>query len=156
VRLAAGVSLMLVVVVGCRAPAREDQAFAGVQARGETAMGVDQYTSSHRFEPLPDGGRIVLQRDADDSAGAAVIRTHMARIAAAFAAGDFRLPGFVHAREVPGTEVMATRHSVIGYTADTLPRGGLVRIRTTDPEAVRAVHEFLAFQRADHRAGNHR
>ena len=119
-------------------------------------MGVDQYTSSHRFEPLPDGGRIVLQRDADDSAGTAVIRAHMSRIATAFAAGDFRLPGFVHAREVPGTVVMAARRSVIGYTADSLPRGGLVRIRTTDPEAVRAVHQFLAFQQADHQAGAHR
>ena len=118
-------------------------------------MGVDQYTSSHVFEPLPDGGRIVLQRDAADSAGTAVIRAHMGRIAAAFAAGDFRLPGFVHARPVPGAATMAARRSAITYTADTLPRGGQVRIRTADSAAVAAVHEFLAFQRADHHAGTH-
>ena len=119
------------------------------------AMGVDQYTSSHVFEPLPDGGRIVLQRDSTDAAGTAVIRDHMQRIAVAFAAGDFRLPGFVHEQEVPGTTVMAERRARITYTADTLPRGGQVRIRTDDPDAVRAVHEFLAFQRADHHAGSH-
>ena len=113
-------------------------------------MGVDQYTSSHRFEPLPDGGRVVLQRDSTDAAGTAVIRDHMRDIATAFAAGDFRLPGFVHARAVPGTAVMAARRDAITYVADTLPRGGEVRIRSADPEAVRAIHEFLAFQRADH------
>jgi hypothetical protein len=30
-----------------------------------------------------------------------------------------------------------------------------VRITTTDPAALAAVHEFLAFQRADHRAAGH-
>src|SRR5918993_2848595 len=90
---ALGIALTLLGACG-RAPA-PDARFHGVQARGETAMGVDQYTSSHVFEPLPDGGRIVLQRDAADSAGTAVIRAHLDRIAAAFAAGDFRLPGFV-------------------------------------------------------------
>lgn len=131
----------------------DDRAFAGVQARGRVAMGVDQYTSSHVFESLPDGGRIVLQRDAEDSAGMAVIRRHMATIAAAFAEGDFRLPGLVHDREVPGTSVMARKRALIRYRADTVPRGGELRIHTRDPEALRAVHDFLAFQRHDHRAG---
>jgi hypothetical protein len=152
VRAVVALGVALAGLSGCRERAPEDPAFAGVQARGETAMGVDQYTSTHRFEPLPDGGRIVLQRDTTDPAGTAVIRAHMERIAGAFTAGDFRLPGFVHAREVPGTAVMTARRGAITYTADTLPRGGQLRIRAADPEAVRAVHEFLAFQRADHRA----
>lgn len=145
----------LAMLAACRGAPGDDHRFPGVQERGAVAMGVDQYTSSHVFEPLPDGGRIVLQRDSADAAGTAVIRDHLQRIALAFAAGDFRLPGFVHAQEVPGTAVMAARRAGIVYTADTLPRGGQVRIRTDDPEAVRAVHEFLAFQRADHRAGSH-
>lgn len=72
-------------------------------------MGVDQYTSSHRFESLPDGGRITLARNGIDSAGTAQIRSHMQTIALAFQRGDFALPGFVHDREVPGTVVMAQR-----------------------------------------------
>jgi hypothetical protein len=35
-----------------RSDAVRDSAFAGVQARGAHAMGVDQYTSTHIFEPL--------------------------------------------------------------------------------------------------------
>lgn len=136
-----------------RSPA--DSAFAAVQARGADprAMGVDQYTSVHRFDALPDGGRIVLQREAPDSAGVAQVRGHLRQIATAFAAGDFRTPAFVHAREVPGTAVMAAARDVIAYGYHDLPLGGEVRITTRAPEAVRAVHAFLAFQRADHRAG---
>jgi hypothetical protein len=118
-------------------------------------MGVDQYTSAHVFEDLPDGGRVVLDRAVDDSAGVATIRAHMRDIAAAFARGDFAVPGFVHARDVPGTTVMSAKRGAITYTPADRPRGGELRIASSDPDAVRAVHEFLAFQRQDHRAAGH-
>ncbi|MDH4131722.1 MAG: hypothetical protein OEV95_07925 [Gemmatimonadota bacterium] len=133
----------------------QDTAFAAMQDRGKAAMGVDQYTSSHVFESLPDGGRIVLRRDVEDSAGVTAIRTHMEDIARRFAAGDFAIPGFVHAQDVPGTRLMAERRVLIVYTPDTLPRGGQVRITTGDPVARAAIHEFLAFQRRDHHAAGH-
>jgi hypothetical protein len=138
-----------------RAAASADTGFAAVQARGRAAMEVDQYTSTHVFEPLPDGGRIELQRDGSDSAGRSRILAHMGRIAEAFAAGDFSLPGFVHAREVPGTRVMAAERERISYVVESLPRGAALRLRTLDSAAVEAIHEFLAFQRVDHRAGSH-
>ena len=128
-----------------------DSAFAALQQRGQTAMGVDQYASSHRFDPLPDGGRIELQMDAPDSAATARIRAHLQEIAGAFARGDFATPGFVHAQRVPGTDVMAAKRAAITYRFAPLPRGGEVRITTTDAEAVAALHAFLAFQRSDHR-----
>ena len=131
--------------------ADSDTAFASMQERGKSAMGVDQYTSAHQFEDLPDGGRIELQRDSSDQAGVADIRTHLQRIAKAFAAGNFNVPGFVHAGEVPGTSVMRERRSRISYRFSPLPGGGEVRIRTADPTVRRAVHEFLAFQRREHR-----
>lgn len=138
-----------------RREAAADSGFAAVQERGRAAMGVDQYTSTHRFDPLSDGGRIELQRDTADSVGRARILAHLGEIAAAFAAGDFAVPGFVHAREVPGTEVMAARRDEISYVVESLPRGGALRLRTADSSAVEAIHEFLAFQRRDHRAGPH-
>jgi len=58
-------------------------------------------------------------------------------------------------RPVVGTAVMAARRAHIRYTADTLPRGGQVRILTTDSAALAAIHEFLTFQRMDHRAAMH-
>lgn len=137
---------------GAKRDTATDSAFAGVQERGHEAMGVDQYTSAHRFEPLPDGGRIELQRDTTDRAGVATIRAHMRDIAGRFARGDFTIPGFVHAQEVPGTRVMAERRAQLTYEAIDLPGGAEVRIRSSDSAAVAAVHEFLAFQRSDHRA----
>ena len=130
-----------------------DSAFALVQSRGRGAMGVDQYTSQHRFESLPDGGRITLTRDTGDYAGVAQIRDHMREIAALFRDGNFDLPGFVHDREVPGTSVMRARRALITYTPDSEPGGGQLRIRSDDSAAVAAIHEFLAFQRLDHRSG---
>jgi hypothetical protein len=114
---------------------------------------VDQYTSTHRFDALPDGGRIELQRDSDDAEGIATIRAHLRQIADAFTRGDFATPAFVHQQAVPGTAVMAARRAAIRYHYRDRPRGGEVRITTADAQAVAAIHAFMAFQRGDHRAG---
>jgi hypothetical protein len=128
---------------------------AAMQARGKEAMGVDQYTSIHKFDDLKDGGRIELQRDRDDSAGVAVIRHHIHAIAEAFAKGDFSTPEFVHMKDVPGTKEMARLRAQIRYEPKALPRGAELRIVTTNPDAVQAVHRFLAFQRDEHHADGH-
>lgn len=130
-----------------------DSAFAAMQERGKAAMGVDQYASTHRFDALEDGGRIELVRNDGDSADVARIRTHMREIARAFANGDFSTPAAVHLRSVPGADVMAARRRFITYEPRDIPRGAELRIRTTDPEALRAIHRFMAFQRDEHHAG---
>ncbi|MCU1251293.1 MAG: hypothetical protein JWQ49_4322 [Edaphobacter sp.] len=45
---------------------------------------------------------------------------------------------------------MKERSTAISYTFHPTKRGGQVRIATHDPEALKAVHEFLAFQTQDH------
>jgi hypothetical protein len=146
-------------LLGCSPQARgsranPDSVFAQVQHRGHVAMGVDQYTSTHHFVSTPDGGVVSLQRDANDTAGIRQIRHHMGEIAAAFRRGDFAVPGFVHDRPVPGTATMASRRDRISYQPDTIPRGGMLRISSDDSAAVAAIHDFLAFQRQDHRTGD--
>lgn len=140
-------------VLGCGRT--RDSDFAALQTRGQSAMGVDQYTSTHLFDSLADGGRIELQRDTGDSRDIATIRAHLKEVMAAFQRGDFSTPGFVHAQEVPGTRVMAARRAHLSYRYADLPQGGEIRITTRDAEALRAIHEFVAFQRKDHRAGGH-
>ena len=134
-------------------PASHDSAYAAMQARGKQAMGVDQYTSTHTFDAQEDGGRINLVRDTDDSVGVAQIRAHIRAIAKAFSTGDFSTPEFVHMSDVPGTRVMRDKRAVITYEARDLPRGAELRIRTKDPEALRAIHDFMAYQRSEHHAG---
>ena len=130
--------------------AAHDSAHRAMQERGAHVMGVDQYTSVHHFLDYPDGGVIRLERMKDDSAGAQAIRTHLRMITRRFAEGDFRDPMAVHDEEVPGTAVMAARRRQISYAFRELPRGGEVRITTTDERALAAVHEFLAYQRREH------
>jgi hypothetical protein len=124
-----------------------------MQARGQMAMGVDQYTSSHTFDALPDGGRIELLRDVADTLGIRQIQAHLRLIEHAFQAGDFSTPEFVHMQKMPGTDVMARKHDLITYRYSPLPRGGEVRMMTSDPEALTAIHAFLAAQRGEHHAG---
>lgn len=131
-----------------------DSTYQAMQARGQRAMGVDQYTSTHRFDTLPDGGRIELRRNSEaDTAGIRRIRAHLRDIARAFKAGDFSAPTFVHMQAVPGVQAMAAKRDVITYVMQELPRGGDVRMTTRDADAVRAIHEFMAFQRGEHHAG---
>jgi hypothetical protein len=131
---------------------KPDSTFHAMQMRGRIVMGVDQYTSSHKFESLPDGGRIELQRDVADETGVKVIREHLAAIAHAFSKGDFTAPALVHLKEVAGAAEMTARKALIRYHYKELARGGEIRIQTKDPEAVRAIHAFLAFQRSEHHA----
>lgn len=136
---------------GGHALSHGDSAYRAMQTRGKLVMGVDQYTSVHRFDALQDGGRIELQRDRDDSAGVVAIRAHIREIARAFAAGDFSATATVHLESVPGVAVMRARRGAIRYGTTDLARGAELRIRTSDPEAVAAVHQFLAYQRREHR-----
>ena len=123
----------------------------------DTAFFAMQALGTHRFDDLADGGRIALSRSPVDTAGVRAIREHLAQIARAFAAGDFRVPGVVHSgKVVPGTDVMAAKRGRIDYQFRPTPGGGEVRIRTSDREALEAIHAFLAFQRrAHHAAGDH-
>lgn len=131
-----------------------DTSFAALQARGKMAMGVDQYASAHRFDVLSDGGRIALEMKGGDSLAVAQIRAHMKLIEHAFQAGDFSTPEFVHARSMPGTDIMSRNKALIRYTYADLPRGGEVRITTTDSASLAAIREFLTAQRGDHRAAH--
>lgn len=133
--------------------ATNDSAFRALQQRGKGTMGVDQYAARHRFEDLPDGGRIELQMREADSAGIAAIRAHLRQTAQQFTDGVFTASDATHAMVVPGTAVMAARKGKVQYLYHELPQGGEVRITTTDVEALAAVREFLEFQRSDHRTG---
>lgn len=134
----------------------KDSAFATVQERGKAVMGVDQYTSKHVFEDLPDGGRVVLEmKDVADTAEIAIIRAHMQEILKDFRSGNFTKPFQVHAMDVPGTDVMRTGAARINYSVVDRPRGAELRMATTDSTVLAAIRKFLEFQRSDHRASGH-
>ncbi|HEY3628940.1 MAG TPA: hypothetical protein VGL00_21810 [Terracidiphilus sp.] len=146
-------------VVSCRMQDQyhvsPDQHAAGVDNRGDHAMGFSHETTVHHFILLPDGGTICVEITSEhDDATRDQIRTHLAHIAGLFASGDFDIPMLIHDRVAPGVPVMKAKRTAISYTYQESARGGQVRIRTSDTEALNAIHEFLAFQIQDHRTGD--
>ncbi len=132
--------------------AREaDSAFNTMNQRHGEVVGEDPMALAHQFVSQPDGGDIVLERQVHDDMGISQIRTHLLLIARSFGRGDFALPGFIHDKPIPGTAVMAERADKISYTVEDLPHGGVVHIQTSDPQALQAIHSFIAFQMAEHR-----
>lgn len=151
---------VLLVCIACKqngsspsaSSAAHDSSFVALQERGKMAMGVDQSTSTHAFDALPDGGRIELLRDANDSLGIAQIRAHLRLIQHAFQAGDFSTPQFVHMQTMPGTVEMGRLRSAIVYSYNDLPGGGEVVMKTRDSVALEAIHAFMGAQRSGHHA----
>ena len=127
----------------------------GVDRRGDEAMGFSHQSTTHHFLLRKDGGAIeVSVNDPGDAASVTRIRTHLRHIAKAFAAGDFTLPGIIHDRVPHGVETMKAQRNRVQYAFEEKPQGGAVRLRTEDPAVLRAIHEFLRFQIADHRTGD--
>ena len=135
--------------------AADTQRAAEVDQQGDEGMGFSHAMTGHHFHLFPDGGSIEVESDSpEDNASKEAIRRHMQRIAGMFALGDFTLPMFIHGTVPPGVEVMKRLKNQIVYTAENTAKGAQVRIVTTNPEALIAVHEFLRFQIKDHRTND--
>jgi len=131
------------------------QHLAGMNERGDHAMGFSHWRTSHRFRLTRDGGVIeVSANHAKDVEGRDQIRKHLAHIAVLFKQGDFSKPIFTHANVPPGVPVMTQLKAEIEYAYAETERGGKVRLTTTNAEALKAIHEFLRFQIKDHETGD--
>ena len=135
-------------------PMKADHA-ADMDERGDKGMGFSHLKTTHHFRIGTDGGAIeVTANDAKDQTSRDQIRGHLAHIATLFGQGNFDIPMFVHAQKPPGAEVMERMKSSIAYKYEEMENGGRVRITTTDPQALAAVHDFLRFQIKEHRTGD--
>ena len=128
---------------------------ADVEKHGDEAMGFPHDKTTHHFRLYSDGGAIeVTVNDDKDSQNLHAIRAHLTHIVTMFTNGDFSTPMFVHDQVPPGVPVMKEKHAEIAYSFEELSSGGRVRIKTTNPKALKAVHDFLRFQIADHNTGD--
>jgi hypothetical protein len=128
---------------------------ADVEKYGDEAMGFPHDKTSHHFRLYSDGGAIeVTVNDSKDSQNEQAIRSHLTHIITMFSNGEFSLPMFIHDQAPPGVPVMKEKRADISYSFDELPAGGRVRIKTANPEALKAIHDFIRFQIADHHTGD--
>ena len=118
-------------------------------------MGFAQDKTTHHFRLYSVGGAIeVTVNDSKDSQNLRAIRSHLTHIVTIFSDGEFSIPMFIHDQVPPGVPVMKEKRAEISYSFEELPAGGRVRIKTKNLVALRAIHEFLRFQIADHQTGD--
>jgi hypothetical protein len=128
---------------------------ADVEKHGDAAMGFPHDKTTHHFRLYSDGGAIeVTTNDDKDSQNIQAIQSHLKHIATMFSNGEFSIPMFVHDQVPPGVPVLTEKRAEISYIFEELPAGGRVRIKTGNPDALKAIHEFLRFQIADHHTGD--
>jgi hypothetical protein len=124
---------------------------ADVEKHGDEAMGFPHGKTTHHFRLYLDGGAIeVTANDKNDFSNVGAIRSHLTHIVTMFSNGDFSLPMFIHDQVPPGVPIMKAKRAEIAYYFETLSAGGRVRIKTTNPDALEAVRQFLRFQIQDH------
>ena len=134
--------------------ARKDHR-AEVDHRHDAVSGVSHEGATHHFLLAPNGGTIRLETTDDTrTEDRDRIRQHLQVVARSFAAGDFTLPMQVHAQTPPGAKTMKKMREAIVYDYSPTDKGGEVRISTTDPAALSAIHAFLRFQIEDHGTGD--
>jgi hypothetical protein len=132
-----------------------DEHHQGVVERGDHVMGFSHEKTTHHFRLYADGGAIEAEaKKAEDTESRDAIRSHLGHIVTMFAAGNFSAPMLIHAQNPPGTEEMKRLRNAIQYNLETTERGARIRITTKNPDALRAVHEFLRFQISDHQTGD--
>lgn len=130
-------------------------AIQNAPTHADHAMGFSQEKTTHHFFLYTDGGAIqVNANNPKDIESRDQIRMHLGHIAQMFADGDFQIPMLVHAETPPGVPVMKNLKSEITYRFEKLEEGGLVRIRTKNPAALAAIHDFLRYQISDHQTGD--
>jgi len=126
-----------------------------VERHGDQAMGFPHDKTTHHFHLSKDGGAIeVTVNDSKDGENLRAIRMHLAHIATQFSNGDFAIPIFAHDQVPPGVPMMKEQRAMISYRFEELPTGGRVRIKTTNPDALKAIHDFLRFQIEEHHTGD--
>jgi hypothetical protein len=69
-----------------------------------------------------------------------------------FSEGNFSMPMFVHDQVPPDVPTMKEHRDHISDKFEELSSGGKLVIKTSDPHALKAIHNFLRFQIEDHRA----
>ena len=127
----------------------------GVDHRGDHGMGFSHEKTTHNFTLTKSGGVVSADaKDANDAASRDAIRKHFRHISASFKKGDFAIPRFIHGKLPPGAATMKKLASEISYQMEETPAGGRVVIRSENPDALAAIHQFLRFQITDHRTGD--
>ncbi len=127
-----------------------------VAAKGATVMPFDQNRTTHVFDATPTGGvQRVVVKDPGDTHQITLIRSHLRKEAARFAAGDFRDPMAIHGATMPGVVALRRGFASVDVQYATLARGAMITYTTEDAGLIAALHQWFDAQLMDHGAHAH-
>lgn len=145
--------LAILLITVAAAAQQADPHHAAVNSRGDVAMGFDHLRTTHHFLLRPYGGDIkVNANDPADIVSRDRIRHHLSMIQKKFSSGDFSDPMFIHDRVPPGVPEMKSGKVVYRYSQTQ--NGARLKISSSDPKTIAAIHDFLVFQIDDHQTGD--
>ena len=78
------------------------------------------------------------------------IRDHVKDIQYEFSQGNFTKPFYIHAQDVPGTDVMTAKRNLIQYSVKDIDGGSALILTTNDTELLDAIQQFMNFQSSQH------
>ncbi|MDX1371597.1 MAG: hypothetical protein R3321_03965 [Nitrososphaeraceae archaeon] len=120
--------------------------------RGAVAMGFNQSKISHQFKSTPTGGEILITAlNNSDTETIKQIKNHIFVIQKEFSSGNFTKPFYIHVQDVPGTKKMGEKNDIIKYSINEMGNGSTLILETKDKELINAIHQFMEFQRTEHK-----
>lgn len=123
-----------------------------VSRRGALVMPFELARTLHVFTKTKDGGiQQVIVKNESDTQQVSLIRAHLQEIANQFRQGDFSGPMTIHGRNMPGLEALTEAEpGAITISYASLPKGGQIIYRASDPHLVLAIHQWFDAQLQDH------
>jgi len=119
--------------------------------RGNVAMGFNQSMIHHHFMAMTTGGEImIMSANMSDTKTVNEIRSHVEEIQHEFSQGNFTKPFYIHAQNVPGTDVMTAKKNLIQYSIKDFNGGSALILTTNDTELLNAIQQFMNFQSSQH------
>ncbi|HJS64971.1 MAG TPA: hypothetical protein VJ767_08945 [Nitrososphaeraceae archaeon] len=119
--------------------------------RGDLAMGFNQSKILHQFKSAPTGGQISISAlNNNDIDTIKQIKNHISIIQKGFSSGNFTKPFYIHTQDVPGTKLMTEKKDFIKYSIKDINNGAILMLETKDKELLDTIHQFMAFQDAEH------
>ena len=129
----------------------DDFDHAAMLERGNVAMGFDQNKIHHHFMSTMTGGQImIMSKNMSDVQTINEIKDHIKSIQYEFSQGNFTNPFYIHAQDVPGTDIMTIKRNLIQYTIQDIDGGSSLILTTNDTELLNAIQQFMDFQSNQH------
>lgn len=132
------------------APAESATRQQQVRSNSVKVMPFSMSGTMHSFASDATGGVMTVVTRKPDARQTALIRAHLRKEAAAFAAGDYADPSTIHGGTMPGLAALSAGALRVAVRYGDVANGAHITFRSRDHALIAAVHRWFAAQISDH------